>query len=324
MPERYLPEVSFLIVGTPRSGTTLVQRLALELSGVGMSPETHFFSAFATDLLRRRHFPLEDTTLASELRAFASSPQLAGAAFDTDLVYDSLAGYCNSPLEMFDAIVAALAGPADLLGEKTPEHLRWWRPLSRARPNLRFVAVVRDPRAVVASNINVPFRESLRTAWGEDCHLALAVHWRQHQRLLLAMTAELGPSRSLLLRYEDVVVDPAHGRQALAALLDRGAAVARRAAATRVVLPWETWKHDAFADVTYAKLESWRGELTFEQSEAVASLCQPEMSRLGYGTRSWARRLARRLETPRQSRRRLRGLARGLTQEQAGIDQTRL
>ena len=36
-------DVSFLMVGTPRSGTTLLQRLACELPGVGMPPETHFF-----------------------------------------------------------------------------------------------------------------------------------------------------------------------------------------------------------------------------------------------------------------------------------------
>src|SRR5262245_51226417 len=52
-------DIGFLIVGTPRSGTTLVQRLATELPGVRVPPETHFFPHFGSDLIKRTSFPLD-------------------------------------------------------------------------------------------------------------------------------------------------------------------------------------------------------------------------------------------------------------------------
>lgn len=65
-----LPAPAFLIVGTPRSGTTLVQRLASELPGVAIPPETHFFSLFVA-------------VCRNEMRAFgyeALHPEAARAA----------------------------------------------------------------------------------------------------------------------------------------------------------------------------------------------------------------------------------------------------
>ena len=52
-------DVDFLIVGTPRSGTTLVQRLACELPGVGMPRETEFWLGYRSSPLRTASFPLE-------------------------------------------------------------------------------------------------------------------------------------------------------------------------------------------------------------------------------------------------------------------------
>lgn len=88
-----------------------------------------------------------------------------------------------------------LAGPAAVRGEKTPEHLMWWRPLVRALPGLKIVAVVRDPRAVAASHLEVP--------WGIRSHVVLAEQWSFDQRQVMAARATLGRRRCLVLHYED-------------------------------------------------------------------------------------------------------------------------
>ena len=74
------PRVRFLVVGSPRSGTTLVQRLACEIPGVRMPAETHFFSQFATGLLARRSFPLTGEALVDEIGRFASLDSSRGLA----------------------------------------------------------------------------------------------------------------------------------------------------------------------------------------------------------------------------------------------------
>ena len=168
-------EISFLVVGTPRSGTTLVQRLACELPNVAMSPETHFFSSgYAVDLVRRGGFPLSGGRLDQELAAYLVSYKAWTGnelPLDTIEVKKLLGQTCERPTALFAAIVRSLAAPGRMVGEKTPDHIRWWRPISRSMPNVKFVFVVRDPRAVVES--------MLRMDWADRSHLVLAERWRQ-------------------------------------------------------------------------------------------------------------------------------------------------
>ncbi len=194
---RSLP--AFVIVGTPRSGTTLVQRLASELPGVRVPPETHFFVHFATDLVGRRTFPLAGETLRNEIGRFAGLDTSRGLDLDEEAIVRHLGGTCERPVALFGAIVRDLAGDAALYGEKTPDHLLWWRPLSEALPQLRIISVVRDPRAVVNSNKAMPF--------GMGSCAALAERWNADQAQVEDMRRVLGPARTLAMRYEHIVED---------------------------------------------------------------------------------------------------------------------
>ncbi|MGH9018593.1 MAG: sulfotransferase, partial [Acidimicrobiales bacterium] len=117
--------VQFLVVGSPRSGTTLVQRLACEIPGVAMPPETHFFTRFAPHLVDHYRFPLRGPALVAAVADFAAL-HTEGLAVDVDAVVDDMQGTCTRPLQLFDALVRHLAGPAQVWGEKTPGHLVWW------------------------------------------------------------------------------------------------------------------------------------------------------------------------------------------------------
>ena len=222
------PRVEFLVVGSARSGTTLVQRLACEVPGVRMPPETHFFSGYTRELLARCSFPLEGIELRREIELFLARDNAAGLVLDVRAVLAELGDRCSGPYQLFDVIVRHLVGPAEIWGEKTPDHLLWWRPITRAAPWMRFVLVVRDPRAVVASSLSVPWRDNpeLRE-WDEDVYLAMAQRWAIDQQRGAAMAAELGP-RCLPLRYEDVVADPDGARSAISAFLGRGPSGAPR------------------------------------------------------------------------------------------------
>lgn len=276
--------VGFLVVGSPRSGTTLVQRLACELPGVRMPPETHFFSQFAPGLLARRRFPLDRAGLTEELTRFAGLDTSRALDIDVDAVVDDLGGRCPSPFALFDSVVRHAGGSGELWGEKTPDHLLWWRPLARAAPWLRFVAVVRDPRAVVASNLGMPWSEDRRLpAWGDALHLAFAVHWALSQRQTDAMRNELGPERCLVLRYEDVVADPSGAQARIAGFLGRPAPVVPGSAPAGIVPEWEPWKRDALAPVDPGRADSWRRVLDGRRARQVTAVCRSGMRRFGYG-----------------------------------------
>lgn len=284
-------DLSFLIVGTPRSGTTLVQRLASELPGVRVPPETHFFSLFARGLLRRQRFPLDTESLRDELERFLSMPASRGLELNPDAIVSRLAGVCARALDLFLAIVQELGGPAEIYGEKTPNHLLWWKPLTRAIPKLRIVAVVRDPRGVVNSWAPAPF--------GMSSHVALAERWVCDQRLVRTARRELGPDRCLQLRYEDVVADPESTQSRLREFLStlrRGDGAPtwrhRETLLSRpLFMPWETWKSAALGPVVRDRATAWRQELTPAQARLVSRICQAEMTAFGYEADTEPRRM---------------------------------
>jgi hypothetical protein len=281
----------FLVVGTARSGTTLVQRLASELDGVRVPTETHFLR-FLPSIIDEPGFPLGGADLVAVLeryRVFAAV-MLDGIAFDVDAVVESLDGTCERPLDLFGAIVRHLASGAPLTGEKSPGHLLWWRPLARARPDLRFVGVVRDPRAVVASH---------RALWGGATEL-ISLRWKADTAVLEDAAPALGP-RLLLLRYEDVVTAPDGAKERLAAFLETTvpAAVAAPGGAAPLFGAGETWKDRALRPVDATRADAWREALTPRDVGVVEAVCRRGMRAHGYApVPSVGRALARQALLP--------------------------
>lgn len=287
-------------MGTPRSGTTLVQRVACELAGVVVPPETHFLSRFAAHLDRRR-FPLRDTELRAAVERYA---ELTLVPIDPVDVVDRLRGSANDLFEVFGAVVRSLAGDgAAVTGEKTPAHLLWWRPLTLRFPDLAVVLVTRDPRAVAASLREVP--------WSED-HLGVAAErWRRDQAVLARARTELG-SRALLLRYEDVVADADGARAALAGLL--GVHPHARTSPDPAALHRadEPWKRRASAPIDAGRADRWQTVLTAADDHLVQAVCRRPMTALGYPVevrtgglaRWWLRSPADQLRRLRWARRR--------------------
>lgn len=274
---------AFLIVGTPRSGTTLVQRLASELASVRVPPETHFFTEFALSLADRCTFPLAGDELRAELQAYSDRGYLRDVAFDPAAVADALGGRCESVPALFAAVVDELAGDgAPVVGEKTPGHLLWWKPLTDAFPQLKLVVVVRDPRGVVASY------EQL--GWGGS-HVLNAQKWCYDIRQARTAFASLGPSRSLLVRFEDVLSDPIAARGRIAAFLGVEDEVA---GVDGPLFPgWEQWKADVLGPINADRATEWKRALTPSIASTVAAVCHRQMGHLGYDAPGLPAALAR-------------------------------
>lgn len=268
--------VNFLIVGTARSGTTLVQRLACELPNVHVPPETRFFEAFASRRLRKVRFPLTGEPLRREVTLYRRLPSSRGLDLDVDEVIERLDGHCDNYPQLFHTLVATLARAGDgaIIGEKTPIHLQWWRPIMRAMPDLRIVAVVRDPRSVVASYLQV---------W-KSSHLSVAARWRSDQQSLIAARQTLG-NQLLVLRYEDIVHDPASARGQLRTffgITESGPASTRAVSPEKITVAWEWWKSRVTQPVTTARVSAWQDVLTAKQASEVLSVCRRPASLFGY------------------------------------------
>jgi hypothetical protein len=272
-----LSSPQFLIVGTPRSGTTLVQRVVSDFEGVRVPPETHFFSEFATAQAGTWTFPLAGDRLRGVLRTYRDRGYLSDVPLDVDAVVATLGDRCDTPVDLYGAIVGELAGDAVCVGEKTPAHLLWWRPLTRALPHLKLICVIRDPRAVVAS--------FARAGWSHH-PVATAVRWNDDVGRVEAARRALGAERCLVLRYEDLVGDVGSASDVLATFLavdgqsaDGGEGAPGQA---QLFAGWETWKSAALGPVDPGRRDAWRDQLPVRTRRAVAAICHRGMRRHGY------------------------------------------
>jgi hypothetical protein len=213
--------------------------------------------------------------LRAELETWAANRGLGDTPVDVQPIHDRLEGRAETLWEMFAAIVAVRAGDAGVIGEKTPDHLQWWQPLTTCAPWLRLIAVVRDPRAVVASLQQVPF--------GRQSHALNAEAWRSDQRILSRAWRTLGADRMLWLRYEDVVSDETATRKRIAEFLCVPDVVAGTATGRQdLALDWEAWKQRATAPATTERLEAWRGVLSASQAADIVAICRRGMQEFAY------------------------------------------
>lgn len=191
----------FFIVGSPRSGTTLLQALLDAHPDIAIPPESHIYARFA------KLFPLY-----GDLRAPACRRRWV-----RDLVNDVWIWRWNLPLEATDIerLIAQPTRPAIIdelfriyaaregatrWGDKTPGHAHALPLIRQDFPGAKVIHMIRDGRDVAESLRRMP--------WGASSMVGLAEEWR---RDVLACRAFFGGKNHpdlLEVRYEQLVNDP--------------------------------------------------------------------------------------------------------------------
>jgi hypothetical protein len=209
-----------LIGGLPRSGTSLTRGLfaahpayavpRLEMNWwVSLYPRFRdrgdawdaFLAALAADD-KTRSLALDATTLRARLAAVPRGAHHAA----------------------FAAVLALFAEQAGRprWGEKTLFAELHAGATLRALPNVKMVHLIRDPRDVYASYLHAPWRTRVPSRWGRakvrvHGHLAWTLrNWRISVQLARRHAAQW-PARYRVVRYEDLVRDPAGTLAALCA-----------------------------------------------------------------------------------------------------------
>ena len=167
------------VVGPMRSGTTLL-RLALDAHPDLAIPEETSFMLGGAAVLRIPGWRYGDVWFER-----------------IGLTRDDLVARVRSFYDGLFSEYAARQG-ATRWGEKTPGHVFHMELLAEVFPDARFVGIVRHPAAVVSSMV---------TTWHREPPTAASYWYRAATETVRAGRA-LGDDRFLLVRYEDLVVDP--------------------------------------------------------------------------------------------------------------------
>jgi hypothetical protein len=206
---------SFFIVGCGRSGTTLLRNVLCSHPEVLIPPETSFFFWHRVNDASRPLSDAECKRLLPELRLDRTSRlrpdhflrrELVFLGTDWERFLAEVRGRPperRRPVDVFEALIDDWVRRQDkrvsMVGEKTPHHVFAMRRILRNMPKARFIHMVRDPRAVVPSLLEMP--------WFKGGTAAAALRWRNSVEAVRTQQGNLAPDRFLEVRYEDLVQD---------------------------------------------------------------------------------------------------------------------
>jgi hypothetical protein len=268
------------VVGTPRSGTTLLASMLGAHPRIDCGPETLFLprleAADAAALLEARTWPDAATDFVMSLHLQdASVAGLYGR--DRTAVRASLAAREPSVAAMLESLTAARAA-ADgkpRWAEKTPRHLLSLPTIRAAWPDAQIVRVVRDPRDVALSASRVPFADQSVVA-----NLCLCARQDRIAREFFATDGN-----SYVLRFEDLLADPRAVLERLCSFLVESfdpLMITRPHAATGLAADHEWWKRKAAESLDPSRAGAWHADLSVAQERVASLVCREQLEIFGY------------------------------------------
>lgn len=298
-------DTPFFIVGSGRSGTTLLRSLLSAHSDLAVTPETHFMKRADRAGAARRDAPADFTAFWRDLTTWKRFVDL-GVQPD-----DVLARIQHAGSFTFRTIFAAMlqtygdSRGKRRVGEKTPGHRFYLDRIFTWFPGTRILVIRRDPRDVVASHLLSPWvtgqmsPNRLRAPLVRRLrlfHVAERAHlWRQANGKLLAGATE--DPRMHVVVYENLVTEPERELRQICAFLGeeyQPSMLNRRAPARTTSdqetagdgAAWTDWEktHNVNADapVSAGSIGQWRERLSAKEAALVESICGPTMKRYGY------------------------------------------
>jgi exopolysaccharide biosynthesis WecB/TagA/CpsF family protein len=291
------PDIIF-ITGASRSGTTLLSFVLRNHAAVFGLRELQYFGQAWDPRDEGRRFTRSD---AIEAVAVLYAHQQHGVLVNqvdpehyraAVAIVDRLGAAASDPAELFLATVRSMAHAAgkSIPCEQTPRYIFYARALLDRYPGAHVVNLVRDPRAVMASQKNrwrrrslaaqgmtVPRYESLRV-WVNYHPYTVARLWSQATRAALDLRDH---PRFTLLRYEDLVAQP---EQTVRTLCDR---LQLKFNPAMLDVAQVNSSHESSADgarpgMRLDAIDRWRQVLTPAETAVTEKDCGPLMRRFGY------------------------------------------
>lgn len=194
------------IVGSPRSGTTWLQRMLASHPQVKTGQESRLFQYLGPQLRLWQ----EDMNAAK-----VSGHRGAGL-----VCYLNEAEFFAIQRTQLDAILTHMlkeVQPGQIFLEKTPSHALFIPEIRQWLPAAKIIHLVRDPRDVVASLLAAG--KSWGNYWAPRKVKRAVRIWREHVGAAQTEGKRLPPGQFLEIHYEDLFADPARWLRAAADFL---------------------------------------------------------------------------------------------------------
>ncbi len=281
------------VTGASRSGTTLMSRILGQHSRVHSSNELHYFGDLFDAGDETSLDPAAATSLCARLLARERAGVWRGHPEEGDLVLaqevvNSIDGDLNGA-SLFNATIARLLSSVDAeyFCEHTPRNIFYADYLLARNPNARIIHMIRDPRAVLASQkyrwkrrwldkVNIPLRETLRVRLGFHPFTTTKL-WQKATHAAIAL--EDNP-RVLLVQYEHLVNDP----ETVVKKIAEFAGINHEPEMTLIQKMGSSHKTSKLDEqgLTTESVSRWRDSLRIGEIATCERVAQRLMKRLGY------------------------------------------
>ncbi len=257
----------FFIIGSPRSGTTMLQMALNRHSRVLIPPETHFFSL---PYRSRRGQIMQWRRIQKDLGVDVAPPPRRLTRDESVWPYY---------VQLMDAYIHKSRldyESTGWVGEKSNDHTKRVDLIVRAFPDAKFLLVDRDGRDVALSLMKVPWMP-------HDLELCFAL-WLHYQRIQgRALQEHAG--RIFRVRYEDLVTAPESWLRAITGFLglDYEPEMARGSGNRRGIPDFEMgYKKQAIHPISTHRVGNWHRELSPGQVGRLERMGGRVLQALGY------------------------------------------
>ncbi len=274
------------IVGSPRSGTTLLQCM-LNVSKTTFSlPETHYFCTILSELGLKSNDSISSENIQKIICLLHEKMDFEFPEDQIEKIMELAASNQLSTRDLFIRLVNSYRPDTDLekivrLIEKTPYHVFYLQDILELFPEAKFIHLVRDPRDVVSSRLNMP------TA-SHQSEKIYAQDWSRSVKSANDFYTR-NPDKLFTLRYEDLVEQPGIFLERICSFLD----VTYQAEMqtdfssqyqTCTIAEKETWKKEVKTGQIHNKSGIWKQRITPELAQEITAITKDEMRALGYST----------------------------------------
>lgn len=273
------------IVGCPRSGTTLLQRVVDAHPEIAVTQETHWIPRFFD---KRWGVTREGWVTTEVIPRLVEHPGFAALDISREALVWLVGSRHPLTYSSFVSRIFDLYGEArgkHRVGDKTPGYVRRMKTLHALWPRARFVHLIRDGRDVYLSMADRPlehFKRGVFDSWAEYPAATAALWWELNVRRGRETGKALGPELYYELRYESLTASPREECAKLCGFLGVPYSDAMlRFHEGRIGTPPEAGGKPAWQPIT-SGLRDWRSQMLPSVVERFEAAAGELLGELGY------------------------------------------
>jgi hypothetical protein len=261
------------LVGTPRSGTTLLQSLIASHPQLESFPESHFFTKLVFPGSQRNRLGLASKNSRRRFLEFTQELERSDLASYLPRHHIFIHQHANAFVKLLDDLT--LEKNKKFWLEKTPDHLNRISAIEKYIPDAMFIHLMRNGAEVVASLYEVT--QKYPDLWGEPWNIDKCINkWLEDRKRSCQCTQS---SRHLIIHYSDLVSNTTQSLVQISKFLglnfDSSVIINRSEVKSSLVLKHEPWKSGIDKPITNRGREKF--DRLFSEDEKTYILSRLEL-----------------------------------------------